>query len=65
MKISQLVKVLLESLESYGDLEIMIEDRDCNQLPVSETDIHVTEDGEFPEDWNMPAGFTFLKIVAG
>lgn len=63
MNISQLIEVLQTELAIHGDLEVMVEDRECNQLPTSTAMVHVAKDGEFPEDWKMPGGFTFLQIV--
>jgi hypothetical protein len=24
--------------------------------------VRIAEDGEFPDDWNMPEGFTFVEL---
>ena len=32
-------------------------------VEVTEVDLRVAEEGEFPEDWNMPEGFTFIHLT--
>lgn len=61
---------LIKRLEAYrhsisvnGDTDVMIFDRDGNVVEIAGVDLHLTEKGEYPKDWNMPA--VFIELQAG
>ena len=63
MKLTELMAVLTEVLAEKGDVEIMFEDRFEQMLPVGFAQGYTAEEGEFDEDWNMPAGFSFVLLM--
>lgn len=64
MLLSQLLEKLSNFLCEHGDITVMIEDDSIN-LPAEVWYAKVCEvksDDEYPKDFNMPAGFKFVKI---
>jgi hypothetical protein len=63
MTITELVKKLQEFHAEHGDLEVLMFDpsegtiRDCDE-PV----VRVAQEDQYPSDWNMPPGFTFVRF---
>lgn len=59
-----LIGDLQAKLMLYGNVDVMIEDRNGHILQIMKTEFTEAEEGEFPEDWNMPAGFKFISVIA-
>jgi hypothetical protein len=63
MTITELIAKLESFKNRHGDLDVLIYDPndgtvcDCEPPVVS-----VAEEGQYPPDWNMPKGFTFVKF---
>ena len=62
MKIDQLISKLEAIRAEKGNLEVMFEDRAGQMLPVDVAQGYTAEEDEFPEDWDMPAGFSFVHL---
>lgn len=61
------VKELIEKLSDLDqDLEVMFQDPNAHGGPfsVQRLSVDIAEDGEYPEDWNMPEGYTFVLLEA-
>lgn len=59
MLLSELIERAQDLFSQHGDLELLCTEgwglvglKHC-----------VASEGEFPADWNMPAGFEFIQIV--
>jgi len=63
MKILQLANKLKAIYDEHGDIEVMFQDPN-HEGPylVCLARVQVAEEGEYPEDYKMPAGFTFVMI---
>lgn len=62
MNVKDLIAELQILADKHGDLEVLARDTEYNVLNVSGVDCEVAEKGEYPEDWNMPAGFKFILL---
>ena len=62
MLASELIAKLAEVIKNAGDVEVLIDDRNGELYPVNLANFHVAEEDEFPEDWNMSAGFEFIRL---
>ena len=62
MTVSEMIRTLTTILATQGDIEVMFNDGRDEIRAVSYCNVHITEEGEFPEDWDMPEGFTFVEI---
>ena len=64
MTISELKRYLTHIQAKHGDLDVMFTDPNSDGGPfmVTEVDVERTEEDEFPEEFNMPAGFTFVHL---
>lgn len=58
-----LIGDLQAKLLIHGNVDVMIQDRECHMLPVLKTEFCEAEEDEFPVSWNMPAGYKFIKII--
>ena len=63
MKIDQLIRNLTEVLAEHGNVDVMFEDRRGLMLSVNVAKAYTAGDDEFPEGWDMPAGFTFVHLT--
>ncbi len=56
----------LKDAHGGGDIQVMFKDPNSNGGPfgVSTATIEIAEEDEYPEDWNMPEGFTFVLLEA-
>lgn len=65
MKILELAKKLKKVYDQHGDIEVMFTGPNLDTDPYSIGDIALMEasEGEFPEDWNMPEGFKFVRLA--
>ena len=63
MKILELATKLKAIYDEKGDIDVMVFDN-CNNDPYSVTDVSFAVAGyrEYPEDYDMPAGFTFVDL---
>ena len=59
MKISELIKEASELLEKEGDLDVL----DKDMFGIMSITLVVSE-GEYPEDYNLPAGEKFVQMVS-
>ena len=56
MKISEVIQKLQALQEKHGDLPVMFEADDSGVWELFWIRREVAEQGEYPEDWEMPAG---------
>ena len=61
MKISDIERELARLRGKHGDTEVLITTEN-GTFPFGTISHHVAEDGEYPEDWEMPGGFEFTDI---
>lgn len=60
-----IARELAEELMKNPDVVVMVHQPSMNPdsiVQVTEVELNVAEEGEYPEDWNMPEGFTFLHL---
>ena len=62
MKISEVIERLQALQERHGDLPVMFEAEDSGVWELFWLRHEVADAGEYPEDWEMPAGFEFVKL---
>jgi hypothetical protein len=64
MKILELANQLKAIYDKHGDIEVMFTDPNNNNATysVGRAAARVAEKGEFPKDWDMPAGFKFVEL---
>lgn len=66
MKLRDLIKRLEELDEVYGgDLEVLIEYPYEGTEEAPEPRVYTAGKNEYPKDWNMPEGFTFVQFRCG
>lgn len=58
MKLSDLVEKLTALASQHGDLEVF----DSAHFSVHSVQVKVAAKDQFPEDWDMPEGYTFVQI---
>ena len=63
MTISDMIKELEEIREVHGDIPVLVEGRDSSIYDIFEVEHHLAEEGEFPDEWNIPDGLSFAKII--
>ena len=63
MRVSQLIQQLQTLQEQHGDLPVMVGNDEGSVWDCALASYHVTEEDEFPADWNMPEGFEFIKLT--
>ncbi len=58
------VKELLERLSGLDpEMDVLFEDGDSNSGPWAVQDVEVSvSEGQYPEDFNMPEGYTFVLL---
>lgn len=64
MKLSELEAKLAELREEHGDIEVMIRTDGESVYGMDMCSFYhtVAEEGDYPEDWQMPAGFEFIEM---
>jgi hypothetical protein len=65
MKIFELAVKLKEIYDQHGDIEVFFAGPNMDSEPycVERTEVVVAEEDEFPEDYNMPAGYKFVELL--
>jgi len=65
MTILELANQLKAIYDLHGDIEVFFTDPNSDQGPfaVGSTDFRVAEEDEYPEDFNMPAGYKFVELT--
>lgn len=58
MTLTKLIEKLQEIQHEHGDLEV----HDTAHFLVETVNVRVAEADQFPEDWSMPEGYTFVQI---
>jgi hypothetical protein len=62
MTINELIAQLETIRAEYGDIEVL-HYADMDQIVgIGYANVRIAEDDEFPDDWNMPEGFTFVEL---
>jgi hypothetical protein len=64
MKIFELAQKLKAIYDEHGDIDVHFAGPNGDQEPYSVLELEVieVEDGDYPEDYNMPAGYKFLEL---
>jgi len=63
MTILELANKLKAIYDEHGDIEVMFQDPNHDgPYEAGRAQVRVAEEDEFPEDYKMPAGFTFVMI---
>jgi hypothetical protein len=63
MKISEVMQRLQAIQNQYGDLPVMFEALDSGVWELFVVKREVAEADQYPEDWEMPEGFEFVKLT--
>jgi hypothetical protein len=62
MTINEVIAKLEAIRAQHGDIEVMFSESDSVIRSMTYCNSRVAEEGEFPDDWDMPEGFTFVEI---
>jgi hypothetical protein len=62
MQVSELIERLQTLKEQHGDVPVMVGNDDGDVWDCIIATHYVTEQDEFPSNWNMPEGFEFIKL---
>jgi hypothetical protein len=62
MTINELIAQLETIRAEYGDIEVLQDANMDEIVGIGYANVRIAEDGEFPDDWNMPEGFTFVEL---
>ena len=65
MKILELATKLKAIYDEKGDINVMVLDDNNDPYEVSSVSFGVAKKGQYPEDYDMPAGFTFVNLGVG
>ena len=65
MKIFELATKLKAIYDEHGDIEVFFTgpNMDCEPYCVERAEIVIAEEDDFPEDYNMPAGYKFVELL--
>jgi len=65
MKIFELATKLKAIYDEHGDIEVFFAGPNMDPDPycVERAEVIVAEEGEFPEDYNMPEGYKFVELL--
>ena len=63
MKILELATKLKAIYDEKGDIDVMVLDDHADPYAVEGVTVTVVEEGQYPEDYDMPAGFTFVDLA--
>ena len=66
MKASQMIKQLNSIQAKHGDIEVMFTDPNSSGGPfaVTSVSVEVAEEDQYPEEFDMPEGFTFVDLCS-
>lgn len=62
MNISELIAKLEKMRSEHGELDVFFRTDDGDVWSVGGGYVHEAEEDEFPLDWNIPAGYTFVML---
>jgi hypothetical protein len=62
MTINEMIAKLEAIRTQHGDIEVMFIENNSLFRSISYCNPRVAEEDEFPEDWDMPEGFTFVEL---
>ena len=64
MKIFELAQKLKAMYDLHGNIDVHFAGPNNDQEPyaVNEVELVVAEEDDYPEDYNIPAGFTFIQL---
>lgn len=62
MKIRNLINKLEKLEEKHGNVDVMMHASD-GPYEINSVHFHVTEEGDYPDDYMMDAGFKFVELV--
>lgn len=62
MTINEMIAKLEAIRAQHGDIEVMYSESDQVIRSINYSNLRVAKQDEFPENWDMPAGFTFVEI---
>ena len=64
MKITQIVEKLERIRKEKGDIQVMFDDPNSHYGPFAANTLSVcvAMEDEYPDDFDMPEGFTFVEI---
>lgn len=63
MKVKALIERLQDIANEHGDVEVMFEEPNTDEIfEANIVKFRVADNEEFPEDWDMPEGFSFIVI---
>jgi len=65
MKIFELAERLKAIYDVHGDIDVHFSGPNMDNEPysVERTKLTVAEDGAYPDDYNMPAGYKFVSLL--
>jgi hypothetical protein len=65
MKILELANKLKKVYDQHGDIDVMFAGPNNDQSIYAVEDAVMLEASkdEYPEDWNMPAGYKFVQLI--
>lgn len=64
MKLSKAIAIMQEILAERGDVDVVkVSDGDEGVVSdIGRIEFHVAKANEFPKEWNIPEGDTFVRI---
>lgn len=63
MNVKQLIDNLKSFEKEYGsDIEVMFIDDNNDAWSINSVTHKVAEHNEYPEDWDMPEGYSFIQL---
>lgn len=64
MKINKVIAQLNAIKKQHGNIEVMFQSPNSDNGPfaVEKIELEEVEEDEYPEDFNMPAGFKFVSL---
>lgn len=65
MRILELANQLKAIYDEHGDIDVFFAGPNMDPEPysVGRTEVRVAEEGEYPEDYDMPEGFKFVELL--
>jgi hypothetical protein len=62
MLISHLISRLNKLRDEHGDLDVMFQSDNGDAWEVALARHHKVAEDEYPQEWNMPTGYEFIKL---
>lgn len=62
MHIRNLIELLERLEEEHGNIEVLLDVEDRGPCEITSARHNVAQEGDYPEDYNMPAGFEFIGL---